>query len=578
MSPEAGPSMNWLEQLLADSGVIIGIVAPNGEILELAPRAPDRRWVATTLSDLVHADDRASVAEALTATGAGAGGTAVTTACRMRAPGYAWSEGSVTVTRLDSNNDRLGLSFEPYDGRARPGLGRERPDTAEGAPLGVSGDALTGLPGREHLLARLARLLPDASESSQVFVAVIDLDHFRLLNGSIGPVAGDTIILRTAERLADLSRPDGTVTRLGGDEFGLVYGGVHDLASAARLARRLLQVLAAPLVVGNDEVSITASIGLVLCSGDREDDAGLVLRDADTAQWQARQRGGGRYEFYLPGPPETAAPRAGVIGRMHRSISRSELELLFQPVAELSSGQFVDAEALIRWNHPDYGLLLPDEFIPAAEQTGFIVELGTWAIEQACREVARWTEMAEISNRLDRPPRVSVNVSTLQIGRPGFAAVVRDAITTCGLDPDQLGLEITESALMADLESSTETLWQLRSDGVRILADDFGTGYSSLAYLSRLPLDALKIDKSFVSELDRGSTSEVLVRGIVELARSLGIAVIAEGVETLDQLRALRSMECDLAQGYLLAYPAPADEVGPLLGSSPPALRGRRAS
>lgn len=568
-------SVGWLEELLAEAGALVGLVEVGGTLVELAPR-PWGEDVAT-LGELMHPDDRPALDRALETAGRAAEGDSVTMGCRMRSRRGAWSEGAITFTRLPGRQQVLGIAFEPSSTRSRPGIGRSRPASAADTALQVRSDSLTGLPGREHMVHELAVLLKSAGKNAQVLVAVVDLDHFRLLNGSMGPDAADTVLLRSAERLRDLARPDAIVARLGADEFGFAFAGVDDIASAGRMARRLLQVLAAPVAVGAEEVSVTASIGVAIVDDPATDPAHL-LRDADSAQWQARRRGGGRYEFFTPDPEATLAPRGGVVGRLHRSIDRSELTLVYQPVADLVTGQFVDAEALIRWQHPDYGQLLPAEFIPAAEQTGFIVELGTWAIEKVCVEIARWTRVSESTSPKGTLPRATVNVSTLQIGRPGFAAIVRDAIHAAGLAPEQLGLEITESALMADLDGSGDTLWQLRADGVRILADDFGTGYSSLAYLSRLPLDALKVDRMFIAELDRGTASAVLVKGIVELARSLGIAVIAEGVETVDQLKALRSMECDLAQGYLLAYPAGGDEVGPLFGTTPPALHGRRAS
>ena len=573
-SDEQLGTTHWLELLLGEAGIAVGLLDSRGQLHEVAPS----EWLqgSATMAELVHPDDVRSVQRAFEAATKVAGGESATTGCRVRAGNDRWNEGSITFTNLEGRAGLISFAFEPSSGKARPGLGRARLVGAAADALQLRSDSLTGLPGRDHLLQRLAEMSVEAGETAQVLVAVIDIDHFRLLNGSIGPDAADTVLLRTAERLRDLCRPDAALARLGADEFGIAYPGIDDLASAGRFTRRLLQILAAPIAIGLEEVSITASVGIAIV-----DEPGtqpeFVLRDADSAQWQARRRGGGRYEIFMPGRA-SLAPRGGVVGRLHRSIDRDELSLVYQPVADLLTGHFVDAEALIRWQHPDHGLLLPDEFIPAAEQTGFIVELGTWVIEQVCLEIARWTRIAEGTGVTGALPRASVNVSTLQIAKPGFTAAIRDAIHKAKLEPEQLGLEITESALMTDFEGSAEILWQLRADGVRILADDFGTGYSSLAYLSRLPLDALKVDRGFVAELGRGTSSAVLVKGVLDLARSLGIQVIAEGVETMDQLDALHQMECNLAQGYLLAYPAPADEVGPLFGSTPPALRNRRAS
>jgi len=567
----------WLEALVASSGVVVGICDRSGAIKELIGNAAPEHSSVSSVAELVHPDDRASVTLALEAASTRGVGSSATSSCRVATSSGAWRDGAITFGHLREPDDRFSITFEPGVARVRPGSSRFA--GVPGAKLfaQVRADPLTGLPGRDHLLEALGQAGPLATETAQVLVVSLDLDHFRLLNGSIGPEAGDTILLHVADRLRVLARPEGVVARLGADDFGLVLAGIQGFASAARVARRILQVVASPIVVGDDEVSVTASLGICLL-GEWTGTPAEVLRDADEAQLGARRRGGGRYELFLPGPVATEVPRSGIVGRLHGSIDRSELELLYQPVAQLSTGKFVDAEALVRWHHPEYGLLLPDQFVPAAEQTGFIIELGTWVIREACRTLGSWSrEVASHPGPL-RTPRASVNVSTLQLARPGFAAMVREAIAGEGIEPDQLGLEITESALMADLERSTDALWQLRSDGVRIMADDFGTGYSSLAYLSRLPLDALKIDRGFIAELDRKSASAVLVRGIVDLAQSLGIVVIAEGVETAGQLEALAAMECDYAQGFLLAFPAPASEVGPLLGTTPPALRGRRAS
>lgn len=565
----------WLEQLLGESGIVVGLVDLDGRVHEIAPHSAVRPF--DELGNLLHPDDLGGALRALAAANSSDPGEAATTACRVRGDRDRWDEGAITFTHLEGHDDLLSFAFEPGASHPRPGLGRNRQLGAASDAVRLRSDPLTGLPGRTELLQHLGELFEEAGDNAQVLVAVIDLDHFRLLNSSLGPDQADTILLRTADRLREIARPDAAVARLGADEFGIAFGGIHDLASAGRLTRRLLQTLGAPIAVGAEEVSVTVSVGLVVIDEPGASPAS-VLRDADAAQWQARRRGGGRYEIYMPGPAASRAPRSGIVGRLHRSIDRAELSLVYQPVAELATGRFVDAEALIRWDHPEHGLLMPDEFIPQAEQTGFIVDLGTWAIEQVCLEIARWTKLAQANDPGGPLPRASVNVSTLQITRPGFTAAIRDAIAAADLEPEQLGLEITESALMTDLEGSIETLWQLRGDGIRILADDFGTGYSSLAYLSRLPLDALKVDRAFVTELDRGTASAVLVRGVIELARSIGVLVVAEGVETQDQLTALQTIECDLAQGYLLAYPSPADEVGALFGTTPPALRDRRAS
>ena len=558
------PPLDWLEPALVHSGVVVGLLAPEGTVVGVSP--PDAlNGLPATLRGLVHPDDHASFADALHQVVSGRV-RSVTVTGRVVGGRYRWRHRMVTLTHVS-------------EGLASFVAAPVRHADEVAGPVGRR-DTLTGLISREDFVAVVDDALRGASSATPVTVAVMDLDRYRLLNENLGPDAGDTVLVRTAERLLQIVRPGDVVARLGSDEFGICCTGLPDEQSCGRFAARLLQNLGLPLAVGDEEVTLGASLGLTLVT--RPDLRAIVaLRDADAAQWQVRQRGGAGYEIFQEAGSEGGPRRRRIVGRLSRAIERSEVELEFQPVVDLFTGSFVDAEALVRWNHPELGRVPPSEFIPEAEQSGFIVELGAWVLEEACRQARNWSlgdARASLSG-VDtyRLPMVTVNVSTVQLSRGGFGDVVRRVLDETGLPAERLALEITESALMADVEGATDELWRLRGEGVSIVADDFGTGYSSLAYLSRLPLDVLKIDRSFVSGLDSGATSAVIVRVILELARSLGITVVAEGVETSAQLDMLQALECDMAQGYLLAVSISATELPAVLGTTPAALRDRRA-
>ena len=414
-------------------------------------------------------------------------------------------------------------------------------------------DAMTGLPNRLLLEDRLTQALVRSRRSgAPVSVLFLDLDRFKVINDSLGHTVGDLLLREVARLLLETVRPSDTVARFGGDEFVIVTEGGPDRDAPVALAHRVAKVLAVPVQLGGTEVSVTVSIGMATAGA--HDDAESLLRDADAAMYRAKEQGRDLCVMF------DGAMRAGATARMETesalrgAIERNELSVEYQPVVDLTSGRVVGVEALARWNHPELGVVLPSQFIPLAEETGLIVALGASILEQACCEVAGWNR-----NRPDLPPlSLAVNLSPRQLLTPALPGVVGDALSRSGLDARLLCLEITESVLLDDADSSARALQVLKELGVRIAVDDFGTGYSSLTYLKRFPVDTLKIDRSFVDGLDgadQGRGDRAIVAGIVDLAHALGLTTVAEGVESAKQLERLRALGCEQVQGYFLSRP-----------------------
>jgi diguanylate cyclase (GGDEF)-like protein/PAS domain S-box-containing protein len=426
-------------------------------------------------------------------------------------------------------------------------------------------DSLTGLPNRELLLDRLRVALSRSRHWSGLAVLFLDLDRFKVINDSLGHQAGDRLLVAVVERLREAMRTEDTLARLGGDEFVLVLEGVGDGHGAVTTAKRIARSMEAPFALPGGEAFVTASIGIALAleaGGDPE----ALLRDADAAMYRAKERGRGCYELFDELMRSQASVRLEMESALYRAIGRGELRVHYQPLVELNAGAAVGCEALVRWEYPGRGLLDPVEFIPLAEDTGLIMSVGAFVLKEACRQAVRWQN--QFPGRL--PLTMSVNLSGRQLADPALPDCVADALGTSGLGPDRLWLEITESVLMDDADSSARALAALKALGVRLAVDDFGTGYSSLAYLRRFPVDALKIDRSFVCDLDRGARDAVIVEAVVGLGRALGLRVVAEGVETPSQLARVRALGCDQAQGYYFARPAPPAGLCELLRSLVP--------
>jgi diguanylate cyclase (GGDEF)-like protein len=426
-------------------------------------------------------------------------------------------------------------------------------------------DTLTGLPNRTLLLDRVERALAHSRrDGSMVALLLADLDDFKVINDGLGHQAGDGVLLAVAERLLGavrrsdtVSRPGtDTVARLGGDEFVVLCDSMTNERDALVVAERIAEVLQEPFAFGGEKIFVSASIGVAPSAGNKDTTPESLLRDADAAMYRAKERGRARYEIF------DDAMRSRVLGRLHQenqlrqAIDGDELRLYYQPIVSLDNGRVHGVEALIRWEHPERGLLPPSEFVPLAEQSSLILALGHWVLREACEQVSRWNHAAsELS--------VTVNVAARQLADRAFADTLAATIAEARIDPARLGIELTESSLLDEAASPVEALEAMREVGVQLILDDFGTGYSSLSYLQRLPLDMLKLDRSFVIPLGADRQEWNLVASVIDMAAALELTMVAEGVETAAQQAMLSTLSCPYAQGYHFAKPMPADELLP---------------
>jgi len=422
-------------------------------------------------------------------------------------------------------------------------------------------DLLTHLPNRSHFHQDLARSLAEARRhGSRVGVLFLDLDRFKLANDTFGHAMGDRLLQLVAERLRGCVRETDNVARLGGDEFTLVLKNIRKTDTIARVAQKILAALARPFNVDGFEFFLTASIGVSVFPADGSD-VDTLLRSADTAMYRAKAGGKNRYEFYRSEMNDRMLERMELEQNLRGALEREQFVLHYQPEVDIRSGAIIGMEALIRWNHPRLGLLPPSRFIPLAEETGLIVPIGEWVLRTACAQNRAW---------LDRglnPLSVAVNISARQFQNQDPVAAVRRALDDTDLDPALLELELTESVLMQDLSHADQALADLRRLGAQISIDDFGTGYSSLAYLTRFPLEKLKIDRMFIQTITMDHQDRALAAAIVALARSLNLKPLAEGVETAAQLNTLRALECDRIQGFVFSRPLSGPAATRLLAS-----------
>jgi diguanylate cyclase (GGDEF)-like protein len=421
-------------------------------------------------------------------------------------------------------------------------------------------DPLTDLPNRTLFLDRLELSLARLRRNqTSIAVLFIDLDNFKVVNDSLGHSAGDKLLVELGLRLCAAIRPSDTIARFGGDEFVVLCEDIADARDAVLVGERIVEATARPFTLEGREMYVTMSVGVAIAIGS-EATPETLLRDADAAMYRAKERGPGRVEVFDEALRARIMERLDLENGLRRALQNDELRVYYQPEVSMSDDRMVAVEALVRWEHPERGLLQPAAFVPLAEETGLIVEIGAWVLNQACRQVAKWrAEGSDLG--------VGVNMSARQLAQPDIVEVVSAALQDSGLPPEALCLEITESAVMRDPPSALATLAQIKDLGVKVAIDDFGVGFSSLAQLKELlPLHALKVDRSFISGLADDARNSAIVAAVVMLATTLGVTAIAEGVETEAQVAQARALGCDMSQGFFFTEPEPANLLAERFG------------
>jgi diguanylate cyclase (GGDEF)-like protein/PAS domain S-box-containing protein len=533
--------------LIDDRGVILYDSPPCETVLGYAPG----ERVGINGLDTVHPDDLASATDVLTQAVASPNRTLrLELRTRHRDGSWVWIDASVTNLHDDPAVRGLVINFR--DVSVRKELEAELAHQA-------FHDSLTSLANRALLLDRAEHALARRRETG-VALLFLDLDDFKTVNDALGHEAGDEILRAVGQRLAQAVRPGDTASRLGGDEFAVLLEDLEDPNMAYEIASRLLEVVRTPVEIRGTFIAVNGSVGVVIAQPG--DDAAALLRNADLAMYRAKAQGKGCLEIYEVAMHAAAVERMAINAEMRHAVATGQFEPHYQPIVDLGTGRVVGVEALARWNHPERGLVPPVSFIGLAEETGLIVEIGRSILRQACVDAARWR--AELG---DAAPVLSVNASPRQIQHVAFVDDVRAALRDTGLPASALVLEITESALLEDTAVATSVLNAIDAMGVRLSLDDFGTGYSSLSYLERFPVNALKINKSFVDGLGSDQSASPLVGVILNLARQLGLTVTAEGIEDTTQLEQLRRLGCEQGQGYLFARPMTAGDIVQVLRS-----------
>jgi diguanylate cyclase (GGDEF)-like protein/PAS domain S-box-containing protein len=516
--------------------------------------------LGTELQRLVHPDDVRSVVRTLVETAKASGSERIE--CRVRHADGSWRHVESAVTARLDDPSVGGMVLNTRDIT-------ERKELEEQLAHQAFHDSLTGLANRalfrdrvEHALARMRR------QRRPIAVLLFDLDGFKTVNDSLGHAFGDRFLVAVADRLRALLRPSDTPCRLGGDEFAVLVEDLGEPSGAAVVAERILEALRLPFVVDGKEIVTAASIGITIASKP-DAVADDLLRNADVAMYTAKNRGRDRYELFKPSMHQAMLDRMDLEADLRRAVDRDEFVLHYQPTVALDTGRISGMEALVRWQSPERGMVPPGMFIPVAEDTGLIVRLGAWVLEEACRQAVAWQR--EFGS--DAPRTMSVNLSARQLQDDGLVAEVAAILERTGIRPEHVVLEITESAVMSDAELMTAKLHQLKTLGVRLAIDDFGTGYSSMSYLCSFPIDILKIDRSFVHGVRHEPQKMGIVRTIVELGHILDLQTVAEGIELDEELQELRALQCDLGQGYWFARPLTVEQTVTLLSHRAAARR-----
>jgi diguanylate cyclase (GGDEF)-like protein len=413
-------------------------------------------------------------------------------------------------------------------------------------------DELTGLSNRALFMDRLRHAIAQAKRQKQYLFAVLflDLDRFKVINDSLGHIVGDQLLVAISRRLESCLRRGDLIARLGGDEFAILLEDIGEEHYAIQVAERLQKTLTIPFKLSGHEIVASTSIGIALSTIGYDHPQDL-LRDADTAMYHAKGTGKARYQIFDTAMHVRAVALLKLETDLRRALERQEFQLHYQPIVSLSNQNITGFEALVRWYHPERGLIAPNEFIPVAEETGLIVSLGLWVLQEACRQMRQWQEKFTAAKALT----ISVNISGKQFSQVDFVTQIQQILQETQLDARYLKLEITESILMDNVESTTTTLLELQALGIQLSMDDFGTGYSSLSYLNRFPVSTLKIDRSFIQSIDVDAEKLEIIRTVVMLAQSLGMDAVAEGVETANQLAPLKDLGCESGQGYFFSKP-----------------------
>ena len=415
-------------------------------------------------------------------------------------------------------------------------------------------DQLTMLPNRLLFMDRLEMAIAEAArKKNEICLLYIDFDNFKNFNDSMGHAFGDALLASAAERLTSCARESDTVARLSGDEFTILFETFDSANDLKVICDRIIKAMKKPLEILGTEVFITVSIGTATYPKDDINTAGLLVK-ADAALYEAKRSGRDTYRHYTTGMNLYSLERMSLETDLRMALERNEFQLFYQPQINLDTGKMVGSEALIRWNHPQRGLLTPYHFIEIAEETGLIVSIGKWVLEEACRQHNAWTA-ASIE-----PLRISVNISAMQFSQAGFSEIVRNVVTESGITPSLLELELTESLCMNNVDSVLNTLYELHQFGIKLAIDDFGTGYSNLSYLRRFPINRLKIDQSFIRNIEHEPVNVDIVKAIIALGKSMSMELVAEGVETQSEMALVKSMGCQFVQGYFYSHPLPASE------------------